>query len=269
MARQRAESDWTDEHPEYDIESEDLPSHVGEMAQPIYMWDVDVTWEQLEAEAPHRAYVVDCYSRSARLVRVLRSLSTVEKMLSVDMFPVVTPGGKIHREEWFRAALDVCLARITAVRDCLFLLTATVFELDLADREVTMKNLRKQIGRSDVIALLERIAETGRDTRDERDKKFHRGVERDFDDMGLYHNISIIEMYGGANTTVESHPPGSGPTWDLKMVHGEAVATVRTELRSTAQALIDLALELFDILFEEYDARWAARRDRARLGKTA
>jgi hypothetical protein len=59
--------------------------------QPIYMWDVDVTWEQLEAEAPHRAYVVDCYSRSARLVRVLRSLSTVEKMLSVDIFPVVTP----------------------------------------------------------------------------------------------------------------------------------------------------------------------------------
>jgi hypothetical protein len=199
------------------------------------MWDVDVTWEQLEAQAPHRAYVVDCYSRSARLVRVLRSLSTVEKMLSVDIFPVVTPGGKIHGEEWFRAALDVCLARITAVRDCLFLLTATVFELDLADREVTMKNLRKQIGRSDVIALLERIAETGRHTRDERDKKFHRGVERDFDDMGLYHNISIIEMYGGANTTVESHPRGSGPTWDLKMVHGEAVATVRTELRSTAQ----------------------------------
>lgn len=47
------------------------------------------------------------------------------------------------------------------------------------------------------------------------------------------------------------------------MVHAEAVAKVRTELRSNAQALIDLALELFDILFEEYDARWAARRDRA------
>lgn len=128
-----------------------------------------------------------------------------------------------------------------------FLLTATVFELDLPDREVTMKNLRKQIARSDVIALLERIAETGRDTRDERDKKFHRGVERDFDEKGLYYNISIIEMYGGANTTVESHPPGSGPTWELKTVHAEAVVKVQTELRSTAQALIDLTLELFDI----------------------
>jgi hypothetical protein len=29
--------------------------HVGDMKQPICMWDVDVTWEQLEAEAPHRA----------------------------------------------------------------------------------------------------------------------------------------------------------------------------------------------------------------------
>jgi hypothetical protein len=79
-----------------------------------------------------------------------------------------------------------------------------------------MSDLRKQIARFDVIALLERIAATGRDTRDERDKKFHRGVERDFEEMGLYHNISIIEMYGGANTTVESHPRGSGPTRDSR-----------------------------------------------------
>jgi hypothetical protein len=43
----------------------------------------------------------------------------------------------------------------------------------------------------------------------------------------------------------------------------EAVAKVQTELRSAAQALIALTLELFDILIEEYDARWATRRDRA------
>jgi hypothetical protein len=263
MACDRAESDWTDEHPEYDIESEAFPSHLGEMAQAIYLWDVAVTWEELEAEAPHRAYVVECHSRSARLVKMLRSLSTVEKMLSCDSFPVVTPTGKIHREEWFRAALDICLARVTAVRDCLFLLTATVFELDLPDREVTLKVLRKHITRTDVIALLARVADTGRDTRDERDKKFHRGVERDFDGLGLYHTISILEMYGSSNTAVESHPSGSGPTWDLKTVHAEAVAKVQKEMRIAGQSLIDLGLDLFDILIDEYDARWAARRNRA------
>ena len=47
------------------------------------------------------------------------------------------------------------------------------------------------------------------------------------------------------------------------MVHAEAVAKGRTELRSTAQALTDLALQLFGIVFEEYDVRWAARRGRA------
>jgi hypothetical protein len=264
MPRERAESEWTDEHPEYDIEREPFPSRVGEMAQPIYMWDVDVTFEQLETEAPHRAYVVDCYSRTSRLVKVLRSLSTVEKLLALDAFPVVTPAGKIHREEWFRAALDICLARVTAVRDCLFLLIATVFEVDLLDRDVTLKKLRKNIGRQDLIALLDGIAATARETRDERDRKFHRGVERDFDELGLYHSISILEMYGSANTTVESHPPGGGPTWDLKTVHADAVATVRTELRAAASALIELTLDLFDILIDEYDTRWAARRDRAR-----
>ena len=64
----------------------------------------------------------------SRLVKVLRSLSTVEKLLALDMFPVVTPGGKIHREEWFRAALDICLARVTAVRDCLLATIKTLPE---------------------------------------------------------------------------------------------------------------------------------------------
>jgi hypothetical protein len=41
------------------------------------------------------------------------------------------------------------------------------------------------------------------------------------------------------------------------------VAKVQTEMRTTAQAFIDLTLELFDIVINEYDAPWAARRDRA------
>jgi hypothetical protein len=48
------------------------------------MWDVDATREQLEAEAPHRVYVVDTYSRVQRLIKVLRSLSVIEKLLSLD-----------------------------------------------------------------------------------------------------------------------------------------------------------------------------------------
>lgn len=68
-------------------------------------------------------------------------------------------------------------------------------------------------------------------------------------------------MYG-SDGKVESYPSG-GPTWDLKTVHQEAVTTVRTEMRGAAQALIELTLDLFDILIDEYDQRWATRRDRA------
>ena len=55
-----------------------------------------------------------------------------------------------------------------------------------------------------------------------------------------------------------------GPTWDLKTVHQEAVSTVRSEMRAASHALIALTLDLFDILIDEYDQRWAARRDRAK-----
>jgi hypothetical protein len=148
VARERAESDWADEHPEYDIESEDFPNHVFATAHPVYLWDAgSLTFDQLEAQAPHRAYVGDVYSRMARLVNVLRSLSVIEQMLSVDTFPFETPKGKIHREAWLRATLDAYLARITAVRDCLFLLTASVLERDLRDRDVNLKSLKKKVSR--------------------------------------------------------------------------------------------------------------------------
>jgi hypothetical protein len=160
--------------------------------------------------------------------------------------------------------IDAYLARITAIRDCLFLLTGTVFEIDLADRDVNLKSLRKHLHRSEVSELLEKVAATGRETRDERDLKFHHGIERDFDELGLYHSISIIEMYGGTSTQVEAYPPGSGPTWDLRAVRQEAVKTVRTEMRATARALIDAILDLFEILRDEYDSRWTMRRDRAK-----
>lgn len=141
--RRRAESDWADEHPEYDVESEPFPSHVYEMAHPVYLCDGGGSLEELEAEAPHRAYVVQTYSRTARLVEVLRSLSVVEKLLSRDALPLATPAGKIHREAWLRVAVDTYLARITAVRDCLFLLTATVLELELKDRDVTLARSKR------------------------------------------------------------------------------------------------------------------------------
>lgn len=260
--RERAGSDWADEHPEYDVESEPFPSHVYEMAHPVYLWDGAGTFEELEAEAPHRAYVVDAYSRMARLVDVLRSLSVVEKLLSFDDFPVVTPAGKIHREAWLRVANDTYLVRITAVRDCLFLLTATVFELDLRDRDVTLRALKARIEDDGIVGVLDRIARTAPDVREQRDMKFHRGVERDFDEAGLYKSISIIEMYGG-DGLVHSHD-GSEPAWDLRVVHARAVETVRTEMRQSASELIDLALDLFDLLEPEYDRRWAGHRDRAR-----
>jgi len=265
LARERAESEWADEHTEYDIESEPFVAHVYEMAHPVYTWDApNLTFQELDAEAPHRAYVVDTYSRLSRLVEVLRSLAVVERLLSVENFPIDTPDGKIHREAWLRVANDAYLARITAVRDCLFLLAASVFELDLKDRDINLKSLKVHIKHPEVIALLQRIAETGRHTRDERDLKFHRGIERDFDERGLYRNLSTIEMWseGTFDGKVGAHD-GSGPAWDLQAVHAAAVKTVRTEMRDNAQALIELALDLFDLLFDEYDERWAARRDRA------
>jgi hypothetical protein len=263
MARERAESEWADEHPEYDIESEDFPNHVFAMAHPIYLWDAGaLTYEQLELQAPHRAYVVDVYSRLARLANVLRSLSVIEKMLSLDTFPLETPKGKIHREAWLRVTLDACLARVTAVRDCLFLLTASVLELNLKDRDINLRSLKKNVSRPEIVGLLEKIAATGRTTREERDLKFHRGVEREFDEEGLYHNISIIEMYGGFDGKVV-RTGSDEPPRDLREVHERAVGAVRQEMRKNAMALIELALDLFDTLFDEYDARWAARRDRA------
>jgi hypothetical protein len=74
------------------------------------------------------------------------------------------------------------------------LLTAAIFELDLEDRSVTRASVSKHVPDSRAVALLNSIAKTGGSARDERDLKFHRGVEREFDEDGLYHSISILEL---------------------------------------------------------------------------
>jgi hypothetical protein len=83
------------------------------------------------------------------------------------------------------------------------------------------------------------------------------------DALGLYHSISILESMA-ARTPRSSHTRPAADRWDLKTGHAEAVAKVEGEMRAAAQGLIDLALDLFDILIGEYDARWAVRRDRVR-----
>lgn len=65
MPRERAESQWADEHPDYDIESQDFPSQVFAMAEPIYMWDGGTLTLSNSKRKPLIARMLSRFSRAA------------------------------------------------------------------------------------------------------------------------------------------------------------------------------------------------------------
>src|SRR5205807_7249200 len=122
--------------------------------------------------APHRAYVLEIEHRCVIIVDRFKSLYFVDALLSVRDFPFHTPAGTLSREHWIRITLDVLLSRITSLRDCVYFLVDTVFQLRLDPRAITLRNLRKVALPEELKNLLVSIASEARSIREDRDRHF-------------------------------------------------------------------------------------------------
>jgi hypothetical protein len=90
----------------------------------------------------------------------------------VEQFPV-------SRYEWLTIATDVFLMRYISVVDCVLLLANEIFEVGLQRRKCSIENLRKMVPKRVSSILGELLADQGT-LRDERNARFHHGLERDF-----------------------------------------------------------------------------------------
>ena len=130
------------------------------------------------------------------IVDRFKSLYFVDALLSVRDFPFHTPAGILSREHWIRITLDVLLSRITSLRDCVYFLVDAVFQLRMDPRAITLRNLREAVLPEELKDLLVSVAADARHIRENRDRHFHRGEERElFEPTVAFKSASLLEIH--------------------------------------------------------------------------
>jgi hypothetical protein len=125
-------------------------------------------------------YAFDVNVELSTLTRRVESLNLVGRMLWPHSVSSEVKEFPVSHYEWLTIAADVFLMRYISVVDCALLLTNEIFEVALQRRQCSIENLKKKMVPKRVSSILEELlAEQGM-LRNERNARFHHGVERDF-----------------------------------------------------------------------------------------
>ncbi|BBN83274.1 hypothetical protein PA25_32590 [Pseudoalteromonas sp. A25] len=194
-------------------------------------------------------YVLQVHHRANALNDTFKSLETIYQLLSLTNLPVETPLGNISRYNWVRSILDVMLGRVTSIRDCVFLLIESVYEVGLPPRQVSRKALIKSetiLANSRLIKLIDAVAETGKNLREERDRLFHRGERRILGSLPeFYYAASAMEAFGSSG----KHTGPNGEELDLEAEHKNVIAEIEGDFNQVVTLLSITLTEIFSNLY--------------------
>lgn len=198
------------------------------------------------------AFEVDGWLSS--LTRRVESLNLVGDMLWPECFLEVFEDFPVSKYEWCNVITDVFLMRFVSVTDCCLLLSNAVLECGLDAKNSTLGNLRKLTDNLAIVDSSGRIQHIQRDHRVERNKRFHRGVEREFtDDDHTFKSVSIFEFRGTDLTGTDKH----GREIDLAKFFRNAIDVLRSDFNKSCRLLSEGLCILYDELGDEFKQRFS------------
>jgi hypothetical protein len=217
------------------------------------------TWGELEADLPHMAYAQHVYSRFDMLEQLFVDLRVVVQMLGVTELPIKSTVMPINRYDWLKSVLDLKLIRFSTIRDASFFLVNEVLELHIDDLKLNLKSIRKVIssGNPNLIIALEKINIAGSNIRDERNLRAHKGFsDLTTEDDQMFKNISWAEAYGSRAIN-----------YDIENVYNQAAQQIYDRLIRETENLVDKVIELVDLLVEDFETRFAQKRQLRAMAK--
>lgn len=217
------------------------------------------SYEQAK-EYPDALYALDVGDRVELLTRRVELLNVVGTMLWTRNLPRSFKKFPISRYEWLNAIADIFLMRLISVSDCAALLTNEVFQCGLNPRGCTIIALEKKEIPSPVIDSLRKLSGTHVELRNERNARFHHGLERSFsDDNSTFKTVALFEhRYSGMSGT-DRH----GRPIDLQKYLRDEIEELRVEFTPAARALYRNLNKLYDLLYDKFDPTFS-RMFRAR-----
>jgi hypothetical protein len=213
------------------------------------------SYEKLASNADCK-YAFDVNGELSSLTRRVESLNLVGGMLWPDPMPRDFKEFPVSRYEWLTVIADAFLMRYISVVDCALLLTNEVFEAGLERRNCSMGSLRKRGVPQCVLAVLERLKADQGSLRDERNARFHHGLERNFtsDDV-TFRTAALFEQWG---RSLRGHGQ-DGRRVNVERSFREGLVGLQREFNGAARKLTSELNRLYDELGSEFESRFVPR----------
>jgi len=213
------------------------------------------SYEEIE-QFPDCLYAFEVDGWLSLLTRRVESLNHVGNMLWPECSQEVFDDFPVSKYEWCNVIADVFLMRFVSVSDCCLLLSNVVLECGLEPKKTNLDNLRKLTNNQAVVSSLGRIQDIQRDHRNERNQRFHRGIERDFtDDDTTFKMVSIFEFRGSGLSGTDRH----GREIDLDKFFQGAIDMLRSEFNKSCRLLSEELCTFYDELEGEFEQRFSRK----------
>ena len=161
------------------------------------------------------------------------------------------------RYVWLSATIDLALFRISAIRDCSFVLVNEVFELDINPRELSFRRLKKEevVKGTPVLEALSTIGLVGKDLRTERNQRAHEGMQRPFGEDS--HDTLIFKVAA----MTEGRGSGTVQDFNLEQEYANQVSLLHDTYVKEAEALRDAVLQLQELLVDPFYDRFERKKE--------
>lgn len=207
-------------------------------------------------EHPDVKYALEVNSALSSLVSRVESLNVAGNLLWSDRMPDSFEEFPVSRYNWLTLAADVFLMRYTSVVDCAMILANSVFETDLDLRNCTLERLARAGLSQKAYLVLSKMLDDQGALRHERNARFHHGRERGFSqDSRTFRMASQFEHWGSGIAGNDIH----GRPIDVRRSFLEGLVELQRDFNSSTKSLVRRLDRFYDILEDEFEARFGPR----------
>src|SRR2546421_5521251 len=213
-------------------------------------------WADFVRKDSDFAYAWSVSGRLNVLEEAIIALRPIVQMLGVTEFPIHSHVRAIDRYVWLSATVDLALVRISAIRDCCYVLVSEVFELGINPRDLSRRRLKQEnsLKETPVLEALLTIGSIGKDLRAERNKRAHEGIQRTFgEDPQDTFMFKVAAMYEGKGS-------GIVQDFDLEKEYAAQVSLLYDAYVKDAEALREAVLQLQELLVDPFWARFEGKK---------
>lgn len=189
------------------------------------------------------------------LTRRVESLNLVGDMLWPETIPENFNEFPVSRYSWLTITADVFLMRYISVVDCALILVNSVYELGFNPKDCTLQKMKKKIP-ADVLATINNMVEDQGHLRNERNKRFHHGCEREFTEDDQVFKIAALFEYRGQGL---SGNDCDGRRINVARSFNEGLVNLQRDFNKTNRQLVRQLNKLYGELHSEFENRFIPR----------